>query len=93
MQVASTGTYERARNPEMDCDARRQVEASLEGMRIVIDEGICRLDEYDYNGNFWQPKAVELWPLSRIQAEEWLEGWNGVDRFKALHLLVRPLPD
>ena len=93
MQAANTGTYERARNPEMDCDARQQVEASLEGMRIVIDEGICRLDEYDYHGNFWQPKDVGVWPLSRMQAECWLQGWNRVDGFKALNLLVRPLPD
>ena len=72
---------------------RQEVVASLEGARIVISEGTCQLDEYDFKANCWEPKQQHPWPLSKELAQRWLNGWNRVDGFKALNLLVRPDPD
>ncbi|HWX55543.1 MAG TPA: hypothetical protein VN176_13210 [Verrucomicrobiae bacterium] len=72
---------------------KHEVIASLEGARIVISDGTCQLDEYDFAVNRWNPKEQQPWPLSKEQATRWLHGWNRVDGFKAFHLLVRPQPD
>jgi hypothetical protein len=60
---------------------RQEVIASLEGARIVISDGTCQLDEYNFEVNCWNLKEQFAWPLSREQG------------FKALNLLVRPEPD
>ncbi len=72
---------------------RQEVIASLEGARIVINDGTCELDEYDFAINCWNLKEQHAWPLSREQATRWLRGWNSADGFKALNLLVCPEPD
>jgi len=72
---------------------RQEIIASLEGARIVISDGTCQLDEYNFEVNCWNLKEQHAWPLSREQATQWLHGWNRVDGFKALNLLVRPEPD
>ena len=74
-------------------DEIQEVVASLEGARVVISGGICRLDEYDYAANAWNPKESHPWPLPRERATRWLQGWNRVDKFKALNMLVEPQPD
>lgn len=68
------------------------VTASLEGAQVLLDGEQCRLQEYDFEANRWQPKDEATWPLTRQQAEEWVAGWNPVDRFVAMNLLTR-LPD
>jgi len=72
---------------------RQEVIASLEGARVVIAEGVCQLDEYDFERNCWNKLQQESWPLSKAQAAQWLHGWNKVDGFKALNLLIRPEPE
>ncbi len=66
------------------------VTASLEGMRVLIGEKQCELQEYDFAVNRWLPKDVSPWPLPRARADEWLAGWNDVDRFAAVSALTKP---
>lgn len=62
--------------------------ASLEGMKVVITEGHCELHEYNFEDNHWREIDSKLWPISREEAEAWLEGWNSVDRFTAFNRLI-----
>lgn len=66
------------------------VTASLEGMRVLVDEKQCELQEYDFAVNRWLSKDVSPWPLSRGRADEWLNGWNDVDRAAAVSALTKP---
>ena len=68
-------------------DRIQQVVASLEGMRLIVSDGWCELDEYDFTADFWAAKARSRWPMERTEAE----GWNAVDRFAAMNRLVAPV--
>ena len=68
------------------------ITASLEGMRVLVDEKRCELQEYDFAVNRWFSKDTAAWPLPRPRADEWLAGWNAVDRFAAARVLTSP-PD
>jgi hypothetical protein len=50
-----------------------QVVASLEGMRVVVNDGWCELHEYNFVANCWVPKARRQWPMERDEAEN---GWK-----------------
>ena len=65
-----------------------EVIASLEGMKVVVDEKQCVLQEFDFDVNFWRPVETSARPMSRSEAEKWLAGWNSVDRWTALNLLI-----
>ena len=41
------------------------ITASLEGMRVVVQEGICRLDEYDFVENRYFEKDSQPWCVFR----------------------------
>ena len=69
------------------------VTASLEGMRILVDEKQCELQEYNFVSNRWFSKDASPWPLTRDRADEWLLGWNDVDRFAAVNLLTGPVAE
>ena len=69
---------------------RKVITASLEGMRVLVDEKRCELEEYNFSLDQWIPKDAAPWPLPRAVAENWLAGWNGVDRFAAVSALVGP---
>ena len=71
----------------------RQVVASLEGMRVVVNDGWCDLQEYNFVTDCWVPKARAWWPMVREEAETWLDGWNAYDRFTAINQLVAPVPE
>jgi hypothetical protein len=68
------------------------ITASLEGARVLVDEKQCELQEYNFTSDRWCSKYVSPWPLPRELADEWLAGWNGVDRFAAVSLLTK-VPD
>jgi hypothetical protein len=70
-----------------------EVIAPLEGMKIMVTSGTCTLHEYDFVANVWGDVDSMPWPLTRTQAEIWLEGWNRVDHFTALNQLIAPLPE
>lgn len=72
-------------------DRTQQVIASLEGMRILVSDGWCELDEYDFTADLWVLKARSQWPMGRTEAETWLKGWNAVDRLAAMNQLVAPV--
>ena len=57
-----------------------QVVASLEGMRVVVDDGWCELHESNSVTDCWVPKARSQWPMECGAADNWLDGWNAVDR-------------
>jgi len=65
------------------------ITASLEGQRVLVDEKQCELQEYDFVANRWFSKDASPWPLMRSLADDWLAGWNDVDRFAAMSALVR----
>jgi hypothetical protein len=65
-----------------------EVVASLEGAGVTIQQGVCRLDEYNFQNNCWINKDQQPWPLPRELALEWLHGWNRVDQFRAFNLLI-----
>jgi hypothetical protein len=67
------------------------VTASLEGMRVVVGGKRCELHEYDFRDNRWLPKYEALWPLPGPVADQWLIGWNGLDRSAALSALTGPV--
>jgi len=69
---------------------RKIITASLEGMRVLADEKQCELQEYNFASNEWCSKEILPWPLPRAVAEDWLSGWNRVDRFEALNALTKP---
>jgi hypothetical protein len=66
------------------------ITSSLEGARIIVDEELCQLHEYNFVQNRWDAKDEAIWPLPRARAEEWLSGWNHVDRFAAMNVLTEP---
>jgi hypothetical protein len=66
------------------------ITASLEGARILIDKERCELQEYDFAANRWLHRESAEWPLPRDRADEWLTGWNCVDRFAAMNILTKP---
>jgi hypothetical protein len=68
----------------------KTVTASLEGMRIVVDDTKCALEQYDFVIDRWFPKDAAEWPLSLGTAEQWLAGWNSVDMFAAINVLTAP---
>jgi len=70
-----------------------QVIASLEGMLVVVKDGWCELQEYNFTADCWVSKACSQWPMEREEADSWLGGWNAVDRFSAMGLLVAPIAD
>lgn len=72
---------------------QRIITASLEGMRVVVDGRRCELHEYHFLDNRWLPKDQAPWPLTRDRAQEWLAGWNDLDRFTAIGLLTAPAAD
>jgi hypothetical protein len=65
------------------------ITASLEGMRVLIDEKQCELQEYNFASNRWFSKDAAPWPLARSVADTWLAGWNDVDRFAAVSALTK----
>ena len=67
--------------------------ASLEGMQITVTSGTCTLLEYDFVADAWRDLESLPWPLTRFQAEIWLDGWNRVDHFSALNRLIAPTPE
>ena len=67
---------------------RKIITASLEGVRVLVDEKQCELQEYNFVLDQWCPKETLPWPVPRPVAEEWLSGWNRVDRFEALNALT-----
>jgi hypothetical protein len=68
---------------------RKIITASLEGMRVLVDEKRCELQEYDFAANQWLLKDASSWPLTRERADSWLAGWNDVDRFAAVSALLK----
>jgi len=71
----------------------KTITASLEGARIIVDGKLCHLQEYNFVKNRWFIKDEAVWPLQRARAEEWLSGWNHVDRFAAMNILTAPIHD
>jgi hypothetical protein len=69
--------------------SQKIVTASLEGMRVLVDENQCELQEYNFVSNRWFSKDTAPWLLSRGRADEWLAGWNDVDRFAAVNALTK----
>jgi hypothetical protein len=73
---------------ESKMSEEKMITASLEGARILIDKGRCELQEYDSSANRWRHRESAEWPLPRERADEWLTGWNSVDRFTAINILT-----
>jgi hypothetical protein len=67
----------------------RIITASLEGMRVVVDERQCELQVYDFASNEWLPKDVSGWPLPSDRAHKWLMEWNHIVRFAAVNVLTK----
>ncbi len=65
-----------------------EVTASLEGMKIIVDREHCALQEFNFDLNCWQTVETSSRPMSQAKAENWLNGWNSVDRWAALNLLI-----
>ncbi len=70
-----------------------EVVASLEGMKIIAKERTCELHLYDFEVNSWQLVEINSRPMPRASAEQWVNGWNRIDRFAALTLLIQPESD
>jgi hypothetical protein len=68
----------------------KTITASLEGAQITVDERLCHLREYNFVENRWYSKDEAMRPLPRARAEQWLSGWNDVDRFAAMNFLTAP---
>jgi hypothetical protein len=77
-------------SPEAKTTELKVITASLEGMRVLVDEKQCELQEYNFRSDKWQSKEILSWPLPRDVADQWLTYWNAVDRFAALRLLTEP---
>ena len=54
----------------------RIIAASPDGMRVLVDEKRCELQEYDFAANRWLRKDGDAWPLTRARADAWLVGWK-----------------
>ena len=67
---------------------KSEVTASLEGMKIVVDDAQCSLQEFNFDSNCWRIIDTATLPMSRTDVERWLNGWNAVDRWAALRLLI-----
>jgi hypothetical protein len=65
----------------------KEIIASMEGMKVVVADR-CELHEYNFDTNKWFQIDSCVRPMKRSQAEEWLTGWNSVDRFAALGALI-----
>jgi hypothetical protein len=65
----------------------------LTGLRVVIEDKRCELQEYDFVANRWFSKDESPWPLTRARAGEWLVDWNDEDRFAAVNALTKPVDD
>ena len=63
------------------------VTASLEGARVVVQDGVCRLEEYDFVSNKFSEVDSQPWPLCVNVVARWLTGWNAHDRAEAIILL------
>jgi hypothetical protein len=63
------------------------VTASLEGMRVVKQDGVCRLEEYNFVSNKFSEVDSQPWPLCGNVTVRWLTGWNAHDRGEAIALL------
>jgi hypothetical protein len=66
----------------------KTITASLEGAQIIVDGKLCLLQTYNFIENQWYPTDDAAWPLPRACAEEWLSGWNDVDKFAAMNVLT-----
>jgi hypothetical protein len=66
------------------------VTASLEGLRVVVEGPICRLEEYNFSVNEFDLVSEARWPVSGEQVCQWLKGWNRIDKFRAVSLLMSP---
>jgi len=55
---------------------------------VLVDEKQCELQEYNFTSNEWFSKDSAPWPLPRGRTDEWLAGWNDVDRFAAVSALT-----
>jgi hypothetical protein len=71
----------------------KTVTASLEDMRIVVDEAKCALEKYEFAADKWLSRYEGSWPLSRPPAERWLAGWDSIDRFAVRYTLTPPQGD
>jgi hypothetical protein len=65
----------------------------LKGWRVVVKEGWCELEEYNFVTDCWVPKARSQWPTEREEAENWPGGCNPGDRFATMNQLVAPVAD
>jgi hypothetical protein len=74
----------------IEMSRQKIITASLEGMRVLVDEKQCELQEYNFASDRWISKDIAPWPLPRDRADEWLVGWNDVDRFAAVNTLTKP---
>ena len=72
---------------------REPVTACLKRKQLTKSDIGGQLDEYDFAADVWVPKARSQWPMERTEAENWLVGWNAVDRFAAMNRLLAPVPD
>ncbi len=68
----------------------REIVASLEGMKVVVANSHCELHEYNFETDLWSMIESSSFPMRRSDAERWVQGWNGVDRFAAMAALVGP---
>jgi len=59
-------------------------------MRVLADE---RLQGYSFVVNEWRSKDPSSWPLARSLADQWLSGWNRLDRFAPTNILTVPSED
>jgi hypothetical protein len=69
---------------------RKEIIASMEGARIVVENGTARRDEYNFVANQWEPRDSHSWPLPKPLAEVWVYGWNPVDRRDGLAEILDP---
>ncbi len=75
----------------MNCPIRKQVVASLEGMRVTVTGPIGELEAYNFVKNVWVHLETANLPIPLSRVDRWLTGWNGVDRLTAVSLLLGPL--
>ena len=69
----------------------KMITASLEGARIIVNDKFCHLQKYNFVQNDWYATDEAMSPLPCGRAEEWLSGWNDVDRFAAMNVLIAPV--
>ena len=66
------------------------VTATLEGMRVSVEERICRLEEYHFVTNQFNLVEEAAWPMPAHRVRRWLSGWNRVDKLLAIATLTSP---